>query len=207
MWIDFIIKYIMKSSIYCINLDRRTDKWDGAKKEFQRVGIYDNMIRFPAYEGRWRGCRDSHIAVMRLAQYDDMVIIFEDDPRFLVDDIDPLCIYKPSFRELPDDWDVLYFGGSPQDPQAKYSEHLYHAHNVICMHAYAINNKNHCIDFVLEHKKDIAKIDLFFAQVVQEYFKCFLTKPMVCTQRQYQSDTCGKSDVSTIVRNYDKYCK
>lgn len=192
----------MKSSTYCINLDRRTDKWNDVKQEFQRVGLYDDMIRFPAFPGGWRGCRDSHIAIMKMARNDDMVEIFEDDVRFL--DI------KPKFYamgELPEDWDVLYYGGSPQEPQEQYSKHLYHARNVLCMHAYAITNKNGCIDFILEHKKDISKIDDYLAHTIQSYFKCFMVRPLVATQFQYQSDTCRRSDVSTIVTNYNKFCK
>lgn len=191
----------MKSSTYCINLDRRTDKWEDVKKEFKRVGLYDNMIRFPAYPGGWRGCRDSHIAIMRMAQYDDMVEIFEDDVRFL----DVLSIYQAT-AELPEDWDVLYYGGSPQEPQEQYSKHLYYARNVLCMHAYAITNNNGCIDFILGHRKDIAKIDAYFAHVIQSYFKCFLVRPPACIQKQYQSDTCKRSDVSTIISNCNKYC-
>jgi hypothetical protein len=37
-------------AIYCINLDRRTDRWEAVKREFAKIDILDRVIRFSAIE-------------------------------------------------------------------------------------------------------------------------------------------------------------
>jgi hypothetical protein len=192
--------------VWCINLDRRTDKWHDVQREFNRVGI-DKVMRFMAYDTKpgWKGCAMSHLGVMEKVKYDPMGIVFEDDVRFLTND--PQRAINKAMLQLPDDWDMLYLGGSPQEPQEQYSDNLFYARNILCMHAYIINNNNGCIDYVLDHRKEIAKIDAYFAHTVQSLFKCFLVSPLLAIQFQFQSDTCKRSDVSTIAINFNKFCK
>jgi GR25 family glycosyltransferase involved in LPS biosynthesis len=190
--------------VWCINLDRRTDKWHDVQREFNRVGI-DKVMRFMAYDTKpgWKGCATSHLGVMEKVKYDPMGIVFEDDVRFLTND--PCRAINKAMLQLPDDWDMLYLGGSPQEEQVQYSSNLFYARNILCMHAYIINNNNGCIDYVLEHRKEIAKIDAYFAYTVQSYFKCFIIFPNCAVQKQFQSDTCNRSDVSTISKNYQRF--
>lgn len=110
--------------------------------------------------------------------------------------------------QLPLDWDCLYLGASPQEPQERYSENLFRIKNSWCMHAILWHNREGgAIEYLLANKDRINKIDVFMAQEVMPKFNCFLIAPMVATQRETgTSDTCAKSDVSTIKTNYDKYC-
>ena len=196
----------MKS--YVINLDRRPDKWKYSLSEFAKMGI--DIIRFPAFPTKpgWMGCRDSHIAVMEKGEYENCISIYEDDVKFLYPPIEFNNHLLDSTWELPDDWDFLSLGASPQEPMDKYSDNLVHLNGTAwCLHAYIINNSNGLIDFVLENRANIGKIDKWFSEnvYINPRFKCFMTYPILATQFQFDSDTCGRSDVSTIVKQYNKF--
>lgn len=98
---------------FCINLERRTDRWVQAQKEFNKMGI--KAQRVSAVEGcRPEGdltgaqvsCKNSHKKVWRLVidLKIDMAAIFEDDIIFS-DDLHE--VLDMSIRELPNDWELL----------------------------------------------------------------------------------------------------
>jgi len=188
---------------YCINLDRRADRWAYMRTELERMMI--RVTRFSAFNTKpgWKGCRDSHLAVMELCKEENMLTIYEDDVAFL----GTLQDITNSFNELPDDWDMLSLGCSPQEPFERYSPHLFKMGRAWCLHAYIISNKNGLINYILEHKAEIGKIDVWFSDNVYKnpQFKCFVTYPMAVVQVQFQSDTCQRSDVSTLQVQYDKF--
>lgn len=188
---------------YCINLDRRADKWAYVRTEFDRMGIRVNRFTAVNTKPGWKGCRDSHIAIMELCKGENMFTVYEDDVQFLTG----LQTVTDSFNELPD-WDILSLGCSPQEPLTQYSPHLFKLDKTAwCMHAYMMNNNNGLVDFVLENRDKIGKIDKWFSENVyaNPRFHCFLAYPLIVTQVQFQSDTCMRSDVSTISVQYDKY--
>lgn len=58
-------------AIYCINLDRRTDRWETVQREFDKVGIRERVVRFSAIETPENGaigCLLSHRAIIQKAQ-------------------------------------------------------------------------------------------------------------------------------------------
>lgn len=188
---------------YCINLDRRPDKWAYMRTEFERM--YIRVTRFSALDTKpgWKGCRDSHLAVMELCKDENMFIIYEDDVQFLED----RAAMSRAIAQLPDDWDCLYFGASPKEPQERYSENLFRLKNAHVTHAILWRNRHDgAVKYILNHREDIGKFDDYLATVIQPKFNCFVAYPLIATQIQFQSDTCGRSDVSTIVLNYNKYC-
>ena len=74
--------------IYCINLERRTDRWNQCQSEFDKIGIADRVIKFDAFDNKEnpkKGCYDSHLSVIKLAYERKLknVLIFEDDVAFL----------------------------------------------------------------------------------------------------------------------------
>ncbi len=190
--------------VYCINLERRTDKLEYVKGEFARMGI-KGVEYFKAFDTKpgWRGCRDSHLAIMELCKEGEMFCVFEDDVKFLTSNELPNF-----FEELPLDWDCLFLGASPQEPFEQYSENLYKMGKAWTTHAIIWHNREGgAVEYILANKDRISKIDVFFVKEIYPKFNCFLTRPLVATQVQFQSDTCKRSDVSTIVTNYNKYCK
>ena len=188
---------------YVINLDRRVDRWAYVREHLAENGI--KATRFSAIDKKpgWIGCRDSHLAVMELCQDTHYFVILEDDISVIND---PNIVPK-AIEQLPDDWDCLYFGASPKEPQERYSANLFRLKNAHVTHAIMWHNRpGGAVEYILNHKEDIRKIDDYIATIIQPKFNCFVTYPMVMTQIQTQSDTCARSDLSTILTNYQKYC-
>ena len=188
---------------YVINLDRRGDKWAYMRTELERMNI--RVTRFPAFNIKpgWKGCRDSHLAVMELCRGENMFEILEDDVQFL----GTLQDIANAFKELPEDWDMLSLGCSPQEPFERYSPHLFKMGKAFTTHAIIWRNRQEgAVDYILKNKDRINKIDVFFCEEVYPKFNCFVTYPLICTQVQFSSDTCARSDVSTVIENYNKYC-
>ena len=73
-------------AIYCINLDKRPDRWEWVKKEFEKMGIEDKVKRFPAFDVNKKhvGCALSHRYIIKLAKENkyNNVLILEDDIYF-----------------------------------------------------------------------------------------------------------------------------
>jgi hypothetical protein len=186
---------------YVINLDHRKDRWEDVIKELERVKIY--ATRFSGFNNGWKGCRDSHIAILNKSQDEVAVTIFEDDVLFIED----IEYVSEAILQLPKDWDCLYLGGSPQQPQERYSDNLFKANNVKVSHAILWHPRpDGAVDYILNHIWSIGKWDRYLAETIQPKFNCFMTFPMICSQRQSFSDTCRRSDASSILKNYQKYC-
>ena len=71
-------------AIYCINLDRRPDRWAKVQKEFRKLGIVDRVVRLSAFDHPDNpriGCILSHRKIIEIAQQKWLknVLIFEDD--------------------------------------------------------------------------------------------------------------------------------
>jgi hypothetical protein len=102
--------------IYCINLDRRPDRWAMAEKEFEKAGIRD-VERFVATDGKMMpkgklkpgelGIINSVMRVFRDAIQKDYssILILEDDVEFAP-------TMSLSLGWAPDDWEILHFGGN-----------------------------------------------------------------------------------------------
>jgi len=194
---------------FVINLADRPERMARAREQLDAVNM--PFERFEAIKTKpgWRGCRDSQLAVLdrikHLRWNDDyhFCLILEDDVEFLPNWQETL---KKSRFYLPLDWSLLYLGCSPQSPLKKQNDYLYVAKDCLCNHAILYNNhKRGVVDYILQCRDEIRKIDDFYRTVIQEQFKCFVTYPLCATQWQSQSDTCKRSDVSTIIKNFDKY--
>ncbi len=101
-------------AIYCINLDRETDRWKDMQRRFRDLGIARRVRRFAAVETPHNyhiGCALSHRGVIAEARQLKLknVLIFEDDARFSPDAILEL---KNSIDELKQrEWHNLNLGG------------------------------------------------------------------------------------------------
>jgi GR25 family glycosyltransferase involved in LPS biosynthesis len=162
--------------------------------------VFDAIIDKPG----WKGCRDSHLAVMEDYKDEVMFLVLEDDVRF----VENTSEIVSSLFQLPQDWDCLFLGVNPQEPQKRYSKNLFKLSKSFCTHSIIWHpRKGGAVEYILEHKAEIEKIDVFFCEKIFPNFNCFLTEPLVCVQSsKYNSDTCKKSDVGQISKNYSKYC-
>jgi GR25 family glycosyltransferase involved in LPS biosynthesis len=111
--------------VYCVNLNRRPDRWEKVCKEFERIGI-DEVERYEAIDGKefdWTtikynpnllvgelGLIETHINLIKEAKEKNYksVLIFEDDVYF-TSEFDKLDEYMAA---LPTNWDMIYLGGN-----------------------------------------------------------------------------------------------
>jgi GR25 family glycosyltransferase involved in LPS biosynthesis len=190
---------------YVINLNRRPDKLETVTKELNRVGIL-NWERFNAIETPEPrdGCRASHLSVLNLAPKRGVFAVFEDDVKF----IQPLSVLKRAMSQLPKNWDMLWLGSTLTQDLDRYSENLYRLKKGWTTHAYLVNNQNGVVDYILNNSGDAFKIDVFYADVIQEQYNCFVTYPMVASQRPGYSDIVKKhTEYKQIKERYELYTK
>jgi hypothetical protein len=100
--------------MFCINLDRRPDRWEAFSGQAERLGIARRIRRLSAVEtpeNHHIGCALSHRRAIELAYVQGLesVLVFEDDAIFLDDALDRARL---SFAELGSQaWDVCFLGG------------------------------------------------------------------------------------------------
>ncbi len=140
--------------VYCINLDRRPDRWqrflDGVPSDWpfakvERVAAIDgNQVPAPDWwrptAGAW-GCYRTHHRLIEQALNEGLesILILEDDALFgskFAGDV------KRFLGRVPDDWGMLYFGGqhlkADRVPPRSINEEVCVPHNVNRTHAYAL---------------------------------------------------------------------
>jgi GR25 family glycosyltransferase involved in LPS biosynthesis len=187
-----------------INREDRPERLKESRKELNGYGIFFDIFPAVISSPGWKGCRDSHLAVLEKYKDDKFVMVFEDDVMFLNDPMHPIAEVA---QELHPAWDMLYLGISPTQKYLKVSPHLYKCNGGYTTHAIIWRyRQGGAVEYILNHKKDILKWDVFLSSVIHKKFNCFVIYPILCTQRQVQSDTCKRSDAGSIVRNYNKYC-
>jgi GR25 family glycosyltransferase involved in LPS biosynthesis len=186
-----------------INRADRPERLKESQRQFEQYGMEVEVFPAVISNPGWKGCRDSHLAVLEKYKDERFIMIFEDDVLFLEDPMQPIA---KVIEELPQNWDMLYLGISPSQKYEKFSPHLYRVNGGYTTHAILWHNRpNGAVNFALSHRKDILKIDVFLGATVHKIFNCFVIYPLLCTQRQEKSDTCHRSDAGSIIRNYNKF--
>lgn len=196
------VELSLKFPTYCINLKNRPEKWEETKNECKKIGI--EPIRFEAVRDvpGWQGCRKSHLKLLSEIE-DDIFMIIEDDIKLNV--YNPVEMIEVAIDQLPDNWDILYFGGTLNQKLKGISPNLFRLRKGWTTHAMLFNNQNGVKDFILRENPQ-NRIDVFYADVVQEKFNCFITSPMTITQRPGFSDIINtQTDYSIITERYNKF--
>ena len=159
--------------LICINLDKRKDRLIESQQQWSA----NNLIveRMSAVEGNpmeWRhvrdrdagineiknqswigaaGCMASHVNIWKRAKAEGWknVLIIEDDCDFIPDLQNK---FNELIKEVPDDWDMLYFGGVHEERNGKFiptkvSENVVKCARMITTTCYAINES--CYDLAI----------------------------------------------------------
>lgn len=165
--------------------------------QLARHGIL-SVQRFPAVDGNsvpkpagWihsdgaYGCLLSHIEVVREAQRSNAtsVLIFEDDT---VLDPDFQSKFASFSKEVPDDWDMLYFGALHKDEPAQISEHVGRITKANSTYAYAL--KNTVFDAFIELNARAEHVLDMNSYLLQERFKCYCFMPNLAWVEAEYSD-------------------
>jgi len=183
--------------IYVINLDRRTDRWENAQKEFECVGVLDRVNRISAIENE-----DGRIGLIKsfLKIFKDVkernvenVLIFEDDVKFIKEN-NPIETLEKSISQIGKiEWSLFYLGANTHEKCNLFRPNLILLHNAFSAHAVAYNYKTY--KQIIEKFENINKIndindinDVFFCKEIQNKRTSFLVNPMIATQTPSYSD-------------------
>ncbi len=157
----------MFDRIYCINLDRRPDKWEAFRGRCP-ASLLSSVLRFSAIDyaqcpppvwwkaggGAW-GCYRSHHAIIECCLQEGVasVLILEDDAAPAEDFERRLAEY---FESLPADWRMAYLGGqllhTQREAPRRVNQHVYRPYNVNRTHAYALRGEG--LKTVYRHLSD-----------------------------------------------------
>ena len=188
---------ILFTKTVCINLDRRPRRWRRVQAELARHGFVD-VSRFPAIDGEaverpthWThtagayGCLLSHVQVVSEARDSGApnILIFEDDAV-----LDPEFENKfaRSIKEVPDGWDMLYFGALHKDEPVKISEHVARITKANSTYAYALK-RTVFDEFIALNTRAENVLDMN-SYLLQQRFNCYCFMPNLAWVEAEYSD-------------------
>ena len=135
---------------FCINLDRRPERWEQMRSKFERCGVA-GVQRFAAVDGEqaivpanWTdspgayGCLRSHLEIIDEARRRGWpnVLIFEDDAALDPDLGEKFTSY---FQQVPSDWEMLHFGANHMAEPVEVSANVVRITSANSTFAYALN--------------------------------------------------------------------
>jgi GR25 family glycosyltransferase involved in LPS biosynthesis len=145
------------TKIFCIHLNRRTDRGEHARSQFELLGIPSWKVDwFSAYDCKeYVGtqpvelCTLSHQAILHMAGHYrwERVLLMEDDFEIRSKESGcqnplkepPQILFDRIIREVPQDWELLYLGAQYEsEPKGRVSEHVVIPNRVLCTSSYAV---------------------------------------------------------------------
>lgn len=145
----------MFSSVVCINLNSRGDRWDRFRQNLELVDWpFPQVERFRAIDGRicppppwvqnryrdcpgaW-GCYQSHLRILEdtLLDQHNSVLILEDDALLDAGTLEGIVEF---LEHVPEDWDHLFFGGEHMKPPVAVNDHVVRGIQIHRTHAHAL---------------------------------------------------------------------
>jgi len=191
--------------IYCINLDRRKDRWELCEKEFEKHNLI--VERFSAIEGNPNkiethltdggvGCTLSHLEVIKLSQSLNLknVLILEDDVEF-IDNLNEH--FNNYYRQIPINWGLLYLGGNHNGiPLRRITRNISYINNTYTTHAYAANSN--IFNNIIETFSNVSDIsDILMVKIQKQLRNSYVFQPHLAWQKS------GFSDILNVDTNYD----
>ena len=195
-------KYFDK--IYCINLNRREDRWNETLEELKKWGLSDSVSRYSAIDGNTLnndtvinngelGILTTHINIITEAKENNYnnILILEDDIEFTkeIENIDEYMSLVPSY------WDMLYFGGNHNKHIGKeinlLNEKIIKLNETYGIHCVVINNTVYDLILNLITKRN-KPIDVYYADI-QKSYNCYGFNPSIALQRESFSDIQNKN--------------
>ncbi len=169
----------------CLTADAA--EWVKADAEFNRVGISD-VYRFNAlpdigpHQSFNRSTRQ--ILIEFFESSNERLLFLEDD-----------CVFNSSdhlqdtLKELPADWDIIYFGCNIQDEKpVKITDNLFKIQGAFTTHCIGYNKK--CIPFILENQPGFSE-QMYDNWLAGQKLNTYVINPMIAFQRPRHSKIWG----------------
>tara|TARA_R110000744_G_scaffold164853_1_gene281935 strand:+ start:116 stop:748 length:633 start_codon:yes stop_codon:yes gene_type:complete len=189
--------------IYCINLDRRVDRWDESKAEFKKWNMESIVERYPAIDGKLlpvnpdnnfldagnMGLITTHINLLTesIKEGYENILLLEDDIYFTPE----ILNYEEYLGMVPDDWDMIYFGGNHNLHMGatlnKINDKVARLHSTYGLQCIVVKNTlfRPMLDTIREKK---VPIDVYYTKLAQKNYNCYGFYPSMALQRVSFSD-------------------
>ena len=169
----------------CLTAD--AGEWVKADTEFNRIGLND-VQRFNAipHIGPHQSfnCSTRQILIEFFESSNEQLLFLEDD-----------CVFKnlthvdQALKDLPADWDIVYFGCNIQDEKpVKFTDNLYKINGAFTTHCIGYNKK--CISFILENQPGFSE-QMYDNWLSGQPLNMYVINPMVAWQRPRHSKIWG----------------
>lgn len=186
---------------FCVNLKHREDRLELFNNEIVKYGlgeytIYEAVLGSSIRSEINSNLMDGEIGIIKtnsnIFEYSKnnnfkTILIMEDDCYFT----DDVLKINELMKFVPDDWDMLYFGGNHNthmsvEPPLKINDHIVKLHNTYSAHMIAI--KSNLFDVIqpllLNYDK---QIDVIYSELQKKY-NVYSFYPGVAKQRSGYSD-------------------
>lgn len=178
------LHYVMKvlpSVAYCINLDRRTDRWEQVQKDIAQLPF--ELRRVSAIENK-SSPQDGFAETFKGILRDDepYTLIIEDDLQVL----SPTKVLQ-ALTDVPDDWDILLGGSYGFKSDCKVvKKHWIKCTNFCSSHFIIIRNRVY--DIIRRIHNNGSHFDTILGSLSKSTFNTYLMYRMPCCQRPGYSD-------------------
>ena len=184
---------VLPKVAYCINLDKRTDRWEKVTKDFQRLSnkmdISIERVSAVAVPSRpQNGVTQSVQKIIKMAKEQQLeyVLVLEDD-LFVVD---PDKVVE-CLNNAPEDWDMLSGGVYLFSKDKDFDTNWVKVKDFCSMHFIII--KKTVYDHILNMKISGRHIDRALGSEVKKgKFKMYVMHPMPCQQASSFSNLRGR---------------
>ncbi len=180
----------------CINLDRRSDRWDASKEQFKKINLF-NVKRVAGIDGDSiptvadlkpgaNGCRLSHAKTFTIAKNNNYgsFLLLEDDVEFH-DNFDE--IFSNVCDQIPKDWDMLYLCANPATgSRREISPNIYKISEAYAAHCVIFKHTTYD-DAIERLTKDYVQADITYGRM-QSFMNAYLIRPHLAFQRKDFSD-------------------
>lgn len=185
MFLDFFDK------VYVINLRRRIDRRDFMQRQLDQCGIPFEFFEATEHPDGSIGLLYTMKRLLKhaLSQYQNNVIILEDDCSFLVGD--PVSFLKEVLPQLPKDYYLFYLGLNFLEKPIRMSENILKV--VDCFSTHAIVYSKLAMEECLQGLERIPEgqrrpYDIFMREEILGRQSSYCTFPMLATQNESHSD-------------------
>jgi GR25 family glycosyltransferase involved in LPS biosynthesis len=182
--------------IFVINLAHRSDRLESIKKELENIGFIDKMEIVPGViiEGRPEaGIASAHSACIELSKKRgyEIVMILEDDCKFIVDGYTFNNELKVFFDTCPCDWNGLWVGSFWQVENIERFNYNWVVPLCFCQDTATIIN-NRFYDELLESYKICIEDNINMDEYVSSKIPIYVLKTRLCCQADGYSDRTGE---------------
>lgn len=192
---------------FCISLKSRVDRREQILANCNKVGLKPTWIQavngYKSDIGGAGGCKQSHWFCIKLAQHEHLekFLVLEDDVEFSDD-------FSLDLTDIPDDWDMVYFGGNHLLAKPIHiKNNVYKCRNTLCAHAILIRHT--CYDLLLEEllKPSEKPVDVLLGELHETKLNAYVIYPHTAWQFNSFSNIENRYTIYPFLKDWDmKLC-